>query len=67
LLWTLEKFDRLRFAFIQLVKCVRQNHCNKIFKFILFSQLVGLTTTSRVHTLLKICVESLDFDTQAGS
>jgi protein pelota len=27
---------------------------------------VGLTTTSRVHTTLTICVKSLDFDTQAG-
>ena len=27
---------------------------------------IGLTTTSRVHTTLTICVKSLDFDTQAG-
>ena len=33
---------------------------------ILTLYLVGLTTTSRVHTTLTICVKSLDFDTQAS-
>ena len=27
---------------------------------------VGLTTTSRVHTTLTVCVKSLDFDIQAS-